>query len=106
VKSVLLDTHSWAWSLIGDPRLSAPARNSIEAADAVLVSPISFVEIGQKVCIGKRPEMEPLVDRLAEILEEQGGIAATLDQHICLAAAIMPWPHHDPIFGGLVSRFW
>ena len=51
--AVLLDTHAWAWSLAGDDRLSKPALAAIEAADTVLVSPITFFEIAQKVRLGK-----------------------------------------------------
>ena len=62
--AVLLDTHTWAWSLAGDDRLSKPALAAIEAVDTVLVSPITFFEIAQKVRLGKWPEMEPFVGRL------------------------------------------
>lgn len=125
--SVLLDTHSWAWSLTDDPRLSLVARRAMDRAENVLVSPISFYEIGQKVRLGKWPEMAACVDRLPEILEEQGGSVAALDPRICLRAASMEWAHRDPfdrllaasathyglpllsadtIFDGIVARIW
>jgi PIN domain nuclease of toxin-antitoxin system len=127
VRAVLLDTHAWAWSLTGDGRLSAKAREAIEQAQAVLVSPITFFEIGQKVRLGKWPEMEPFLNRLTSLLEEQGGGVAELDPTICLQAATMPWPHRDPfdrllaatalhnslplvsadiVFDGIVNRVW
>jgi PIN domain nuclease of toxin-antitoxin system len=127
VRAVLLDTHAWAWSLTGDGRLSAKAREAIEQTQAVLVSPITFFEIGQKVRLGKWPEMEPFLNRLTSLLEEQGGGVAELDPTICLQAATMPWPHRDPfdrllaatalhnslplvsadiVFDGIVSRLW
>jgi PIN domain nuclease of toxin-antitoxin system len=40
--AIRLDTHAWGGTLDGDGRLSPPARAAIEAADTVLVSPISF----------------------------------------------------------------
>ena len=126
--TVLLDTHTWAWSLSGDARLSKPALAAISAADAVLVSPISFFEIAQKVRLGKWPEMEPFVGRLAALLGEQGGSVAGFDPSICIAAAgMMAWTHRDPFdrllaatathfnlplvsadtaFDGIVSRLW
>jgi PIN domain nuclease of toxin-antitoxin system len=127
VKAVLLDTHSWAWSLAGDARLSEAAMAAIRHAEAVLVSPISFFEIGQKVRLGKWPEMEPFMDRLPALLEEQGGAVANLDPVICLAAGTLLWAHRDPIdrllaatasrynlpivsadtvFDGVVTRLW
>jgi PIN domain nuclease of toxin-antitoxin system len=127
VKAVLLDTHTWAWSLTGDDRLSEKAIAAMTDAETILVSPISFFEIGQKVRIGKWPEMAPFVDRLPSLLKEQGGDLANLDALICLAAGTMPWAHRDPfdrllaatasrhnlpiisadaVFDGLVTRLW
>ena len=125
--AVLLDTHAWAWSLAGDRRLSQHALAAIHAADAVLVSPITFFEIAQKVRIGKWPEMEPFLPRLPAVLEQQGGSVARLDPSICSAAGSMAWPHRDPfdrlltatalhhnlpivsadtVFDGVVARLW
>lgn len=97
MKSLLLDTHAWAWTLNDDPRLSQKARTLIEQAEAVFVSPISLFEIGQKVRLGKWPEMEPFIEDLPHLLETQGGRVATLAPEICLAAAVMPWAHRDPL---------
>lgn len=94
--AVLLDTHVWAWSLSDEPLISDRARAAIENATQVLVSPISFFEIGQKVRLGKWPEMVPFIDQLADLLEQQGAAAAVLDPGVCLTAATLPWPHRDP----------
>ncbi|WP_105402940.1 type II toxin-antitoxin system VapC family toxin [Neorhizobium sp. T7_12] len=96
MSAILLDTHAWAWSLTGDERLSEKAGAAILDADSVFVSPISFFEIGQKVRIGKWPQMAPYVDDLPALLEKQGGRAAALTSQICLHAAVMPWEHRDP----------
>lgn len=125
--AVLLDTHVWAWSLSDEPLVSDRARAAIEGATQVLVSPISFFEIGQKVRLGKWPEMVPFIDRLADLLVQQGAAAAVLDSGVCLAAAALPWPHRDPFdrliaatalrlnatlvsadtaFDGIVARAW
>ncbi|MBB4194752.1 PIN domain nuclease of toxin-antitoxin system [Rhizobium aethiopicum] len=96
MNSLLLDTHAWAWSLTGDKRLSAKAIALIEKAETILVSPISLFEIGQKVRVGKWPEMQPFVGRLPDLLQEQGAIAAALTPDVCLAAAMMDWAHRDP----------
>jgi len=127
VTTVLLDTHTWAWSLSGDARLSKPALAAISAADTVLVSPISFFEIAQKVRLGKWPGMEPFVGRLPALLGEQGGSVAGFDPSICIAAGMMTWTHRDPFdrllaatamhynlplvsadiaFDGIVTRLW
>jgi PIN domain nuclease of toxin-antitoxin system len=127
VRAVLLDTHAWAWLLTDDERLSAKARVTIEQTQTVLLSPISFFEIGQKVRLGKWPAMEPFVSRLPGLLEEQGGSVVELTPTICLRAATMDWPHRDPfdrllaasaahhdlplisadsVFDGIVTRVW
>ncbi|MGN7881499.1 type II toxin-antitoxin system VapC family toxin [Ensifer sp. 22460] len=94
--AVLLDTHAWAWSLTGDMRLSTKATAIITEADSVFVSPISFFEIGQKVRIGKWPEMEPFINDLPSLLAEQGGRVAALAPEVCLKGATLAWEHRDP----------
>jgi PIN domain nuclease of toxin-antitoxin system len=127
VTAVLLDTHTWAWSLAGDERLSKPALAAINAADRVLVSPITFFEIAQKIRVGKWPEMEPFVDQLATLLEAQGGSVAGFNPSICIAAGMMAWTHRDSFdrllaatamhyilplvsadsaFDGIITRLW
>ncbi|WP_171173364.1 type II toxin-antitoxin system VapC family toxin [Ruegeria sp. HKCCD8929] len=96
MSAVLLDTHAWVWSFADDARLSRPARTAIELANAVYVSPISFFEIGQKVRLGKWPEMEPYADGLGDILRNQGGVAAPFTPEICLHASLRDWSHRDP----------
>jgi PIN domain nuclease of toxin-antitoxin system len=96
VTAVLLDTHAWAWSLTADPRLSPTATDAIQQAEAVFVSPISFFEIGQKVRVGKWPEMAEHVAALPSILQRQGGLVAALSPEICVRAATMDWAHRDP----------
>lgn len=93
---VLLDTHAWVWSFAEPERLSRAARDAIDRAATVYVSPISFFEIGQKVRIGKWPAMAPHAPRLPDLLAAQGGVAAPMSPEICLAAALSDWAHRDP----------
>jgi PIN domain nuclease of toxin-antitoxin system len=93
---VLLDTHAWAWTIYATDRLSAAARDAVSRADIVMVSPVSLFEIGQKVRAGKWPEIEPILDRLPEIIRQQGAFSASLTPEICLAASTMDWTHRDP----------
>jgi len=103
VKQVLLDTHAWVWSLAAKSELSAAALEAIAEADGVFVSPISFFEIGQKVRIGKWPEMQTLVHQLPELLTDQGGLVASLTPEICLHASLRDWSHRDPFDRFLAS---
>lgn len=94
--AVLLDTHAWVWSLTDPLLMSDRARAAILGADAVMVSPISFFEIGQKVRLGKWPEMAGYVATLDGLLAEQGGTSAPFTPAIALQAALRDWPHRDP----------
>jgi PIN domain nuclease of toxin-antitoxin system len=96
VAAVLLDTHAWAWSLTDVRSLSERATDTIASASAVYVSPVSFLEIAQKVQRGKWPTMEPVVTRLGGLLSEQGAMVAPLTAEICLDAGLRDWPHRDP----------
>ena len=93
---VLLDTHTWIWTLTDDPRLTPQAWAAIHEASAVRVSPITFFEIGQMVRNEAWPEIIPHLDTLPEQLREQGGVSAPLTQEVALAASLMDWDHLDP----------
>ena len=96
MRHVLLDTHAWAWSLTQDARLSQRAVTAMQQAETVFISTISLFEIGQKVRLGKWPEMAPFTEALPNILEHQGGWAAELSPEIAMKAAMMDWSHRDP----------
>lgn len=96
MRGVLLDTHAFVWNLNEPRRLTARARSAIQAASQVLVSPISFFEVGQKVRAGKWPEAGERLPDLQRVFRERGGAVARLDADICLAAATLDWPHRDP----------
>lgn len=96
MKHILLDTHAWAWSLTADPRLSAASMTAMQQAATVSVSAISLFEIGQKVRLGKWPEMEPVLPNLMEVAHEQGARIVDLSAAASLLAAALSWDHHDP----------
>lgn len=96
MKHILLDTHTWAWSLTADTRLSAAAVAAMERAETVSISAISLFEIGQKVRLGKWPEMEPFLTRLIGLADEQGGRLLETSAEASLLAATLDWAHRDP----------
>jgi PIN domain nuclease of toxin-antitoxin system len=60
---LLLDTHSLYWYVEGDPRLSAKACALVQdAANEILLSPVSFWEIAIKVSLGKWQLNRPYED--------------------------------------------
>ena len=94
--AVLLDTHAWVWAFRDSALLSETARSAIATADAVHVSPVSVLEIAQKVRLGKWAEMEPFVDELPATLRNQGVIVSSLTPEIALHAGLRDWDHRDP----------
>jgi PIN domain nuclease of toxin-antitoxin system len=96
VTAVLLDTGVFAMAVTGDPRLPAAVRARIEAADRVALSVISLHEIGQKVRLGKWPEMAPFAAGLLDRARADGLDPVPLSPSVALAAALMDWAHRDP----------
>ncbi|WP_308915382.1 type II toxin-antitoxin system VapC family toxin [Jannaschia sp. LMIT008] len=92
---ILLDTHVWAWTIHDTDELSETAIELIGSAE-VFVSPVSFYEIGNKVRIGKWPEMTPYAERLPRILREQGMRESVLDANVMQWAACHGWRNRDP----------
>ncbi len=71
--------------------------------------------------------MEPFVEQLAGLLQQQGGSVAGFDPSICITAGMMAWAHRDPFdrllaatamrynlplvsadaaFDGVITRLW
>jgi PIN domain nuclease of toxin-antitoxin system len=93
---VLLDTHVWVWASFDSARIAHEVREFIAGSDFVWVSAISFYEIGQKVRLGKWPDMALHVDNLADLLNDQGSHLIGVDGGIALRAALLDWQHRDP----------
>ncbi len=82
--------------MMADARLSSAATAAMEQAETVSISAISLFEIGQKVRLGKWPEMEPFLNRLIALADEQGGRLLELSPDASLLAATLEWAHRDP----------
>ena len=93
---VLLDTHVWTWTFAETGLMSLAAGQAIEAASEVLLSPLSFFEIGQKVRLGKWDDLADHAGRLQSIADEQRITLAPVDGPVAAMAALMTWEHRDP----------
>jgi len=96
VRVILLDTHTWVWSLFNSTELDPVARQVIEAAETVYVAPCSVHEIAAKHRSGKWPEIDPIVSRLPQLLRAQGGTVAPYTAEMALLSGGMAWVHRDP----------
>lgn len=91
-----MDTHAWIWILLNDPKLSYPARMAAVEAKTIRLSPISFLEVSQKIRIGKWTEMENFLDQLPDLTIKQGILIADIVPKVALLAGNMTWDHRDP----------
>lgn len=96
MRTVLLDTHAWVWSLFRPTELSAAARHVIEQARTIYVPPCAIHEITAKHRSGKWPEVSGIVERLPQLLRAQGGVGAPYTVEMAALSGGMDWSHKDP----------
>lgn len=94
--SVMLDTHAWVWTFVGQEGLSPAAAEAVEEADEVCLSSITLFEIAQKVRLGKWNDLTPFAAGLEQIAVDQGVRVLALDGALCRTAGALDWPHRDP----------
>lgn len=92
----LLDTNAFAMAITGDSRLPGPAYVRMRAATRLAISVISFYEIGQKVRLGKWPDMAPFVKTLEQQARTDGYDLIPLTASAALDASLLDWDHRDP----------
>ena len=92
----LLDTHTWAWILTDYPKLSAAAQQAMDQAPMLVLSPVTFYEIAQKVRMGKWSLMAPHVDLLPDLARKSAIAVAPVSSEIAVIAGSLDWPHRDP----------
>jgi PIN domain nuclease of toxin-antitoxin system len=98
--AVVVDTHTLVWYVDGDPRLSPPARQALDAATEadlpIIVSPISLLEVSYLADRGK--VAGGTGERLREVLDEPDSAFEVypIDLAVILAAIAAPWQGGDP----------
>ena len=101
---VLLDTHALVWWLLGDDRLSTPARVAIETASARLVSAASGWELTTKARIGRWSAAEQLAEDLPGWLRRQRMEAMAITMNHAVRSGRLPGPHRDPFDRMLIAQ--
>lgn len=94
--ALLLATGPFAMLLMGSRRMNDALRQRIAEQDALHVPAVAFCEIGQKVRLGKWPDMAPFVANLETRARDDGFEILPLTGGLALAAALLDWPHRDP----------
>lgn len=94
---LLLDTHTLAWWLLDDPRLSTKARNLLKDPDNELfVSAVSAFEAATKFRLGKWPEAGPMATAFEEVMRAQRLPVALITSRHAARAGLMAGAHRDP----------
>lgn len=101
---LLLDTHALVWWLLGDQRLSAPARAAIQTADEAFVSAASAWELATKARLGKWPEAAALASDLPGWVSRQGMTPLAVSLAHGAAGGNLPGPHRDPFDRMLIAQ--
>jgi PIN domain nuclease of toxin-antitoxin system len=102
---LLLDTHTFLWSLLEDSRLGPQERQRIiDPSVEVLLSIASVWEISIKIGLGKLDLPEPLEKTLREAMvgSQIHSLPITMDQ--ALAIRSLPLLHRDPFDRLLVAQ--
>lgn len=92
----LLDTNAFSEIITQGPRISDQALGFVDSFSEVLLSAITFFEIGQKVRLGKWNAMAPHVGRLEEQVRSDGYRVIALSSGLALKASLLDWVHRDP----------
>jgi len=101
----LLDTHSFLWFVLDDPKLSTPARSVIiNPANDILISPATYWEMAIKVGRQKldlRATFDEFMDRGI-----QGNCFEVLPIEVRHASALttLPLHHKDPFDRLLIAQ--
>lgn len=93
---LLLDTHAFLWWITDHPKLSSRARKAIEETDEIFVSAVTAWEAVTKHRLGKLPDADGRVDRLAEIALEEGMLLLPISFAHGLRAGAYAAAHRDP----------
>ena len=100
-----LDTHTFLWFLLDDPRLSTTARELIdEPTNDIEVSPATYWEIAIKISLGKYELPEPydvFIER--EIATNDFHILPIAPKHTAVLITL-PYHHRDPFDRLLIAQ--
>ena len=87
---ILLDTHALLWWRAGGKRLSRAAARAIDRSDSILVSPVSFWEVGVLESKGAiRLDRDPF-DWVRDVLRDDRMLTATMSPSAAMFAGRMP----------------
>lgn len=94
---ILLDTHTFLWFVLGDARISSPARALIEdLGHEKLISPALDWELAIKISISKYVLHEPYDSFLERGIKQNGFLILPIEPRHTAALTTLPFHHRDP----------
>lgn len=103
--TLLLDTHSWIWSLSAPDKLSPASRAMLaDVANTVFVSVVSLWESAIKVSLGKLRLHQPLRELVRLSEDEFGYRLLPIEVDHLEALQRLDWAHRDPFDRLLVAQ--
>ncbi len=103
--SILLDTHTLLWFIMGSPKLSTTARSLVENPDfQPFISTANLWEIAIKVSIGKLTLAQTLEMLMSEQLVVNGIDLLEINTKHILAVSQLPYHHGDPFDRMIIAQ--
>ena len=96
VTGILLDTHAWVWTLTDASRLSRPAREAIEGADAVLSAPSASSRSPRRCVSDAGRKSRACASAFPSSSAKRAESRLRSRPRICLRAGLTDWDHRDP----------
>jgi PIN domain nuclease of toxin-antitoxin system len=101
----LVDTHTFAWALLNDHRISAPAKQTLTSdANELVFSLISLWEIAIKMKIGKFNDLGSSVAYIRDEMKEYGMELLPIRYEHMLTLETLPLHHSDPFDRLLIAQ--
>ena len=101
----LLDTHTFLWFVLNDPRLSAVAKFTIEdPATSILISPASYWEIAIKISAGKYKLISSYEAFWKKGMKDNDIAVLPVELPHTARLLSMPFHHRDPLDRLLVAQ--
>jgi PIN domain nuclease of toxin-antitoxin system len=101
----LLDTHTFLWFVLDDPRLGSAARGVIEdEANEILVSPASFWELAIKISLGKYTLVASYESFWGDGIAKNDFTMLPIEIRHTAALLTLPFHHKDPFDRLLIAQ--
>jgi PIN domain nuclease of toxin-antitoxin system len=92
----LLDTHTFIWHALEDPRLSVAALEKIESDQDLYISNVSIWEMAIKIQRGRLHLKKPLLQFIESIVQANQYQLLDIKTSHLYPIATLPYHHKDP----------